>query len=275
MSHNQLITLLSDFGLKDVYVGVMKGVIAQINPRLTVIDLTHEIPPQNLAAARFNLMNAYPYFPVGTVHVAVVDPGVGSHRRGIALQIDAGFLVGPDNGLFSGVLQQTRVLGAVELTNPEYWRTAMPSTTFHGRDIFASVGAHLACGVSLEQLGESIDPKTLVQLAIPPHTPTASGIVGCIQYIDRFGNLITNIPGTEVRGKTWSVIVGDSLTQRLHHRMIPSSQTYSDRPLKEVVALIGSHGWVEIAVNGGNAQQVLQMDWAAPVEVVVSQPITG
>jgi S-adenosylmethionine hydrolase len=270
MSNNQLITLLSDFGLKDVYVGVMKGVIAQINPRLTVIDLTHEIPPQNLAAARFNLMNAYPYFPVGTVHVAVVDPGVGSHRRGIALQIDAGFLVGPDNGLFGGVLQQTRVLGAVELTNPEYWRTAIPSTTFHGRDIFASVSAHLACGVSLEQLGESIDPKTLVQLAIPPHIPTASGIVGCIQYIDRFGNLITNIPGTEVRGKTWSVIVGDSLTQRLHHRTIPSSQTYSDRPLGEVVALIGSHGWVEIAVNGGNAQQVLQMDWAAPVEVVVS-----
>ncbi|GAB4180127.1 MAG: SAM-dependent chlorinase/fluorinase [Coleofasciculaceae cyanobacterium] len=275
MSNNQLITLLSDFGLKDVYVGVMKGVIAQINPRLTVIDLTHEIPPQNLAAARFNLMNAYPYFPVGTVHVAVVDPGVGSHRRGIALQIDAGFLVGPDNGLFSGVLQQTRVLGAVELTNPKYWRTPIPSTTFHGRDIFASVGAHLASGVSLEQLGESIDPKTLVQLAIPPHTPTASGIVGCIQYIDRFGNLITNIPEAEVRGKTWSVIVGDSLTQTLRDRTIPSSQTYSDRPLGEVVALIGSHGWVEIAVNGGNAQQVLQMDWAAPVEVVVSQPITG
>jgi S-adenosyl-L-methionine hydrolase (adenosine-forming) len=275
MYNNQLITLLSDFGLKDVYVGVMKGVIAQINPRLTVIDLTHEIPPQNLAAARFNLMNAYPYFPVGTVYVAVVDPGVGSHRRGIALQIDAGFLVGPDNGLFSGVLQHTRVLGAVELTNPNYWRTPVPSTTFHGRDIFAPVGAHLASGVSLEQLGESIDPKTLVQLAIPPHTPTASGIVGCIQYIDRFGNLITNIPGAEVQGKTWSVIVGDSPTQRLHHRTIPSSQTYSDRPLGEVVALIGSHGWVEIAVNGGNAQQVLQMDWAAPVEVVVSQPITG
>lgn len=275
MSNNQLITLLSDFGLKDVYVGVMKGVIAQINSRLTVIDLTHEIPPQNLAAARFNLMNAYPYFPIGTVHVAVVDPGVGSHRRGIALQIDAGFLVGPDNGLFSGVLHQTRVLAAVELTNPEYWRIPIPSTTFHGRDIFAPVGAHLASGVLLEQLGESIDPKTLVQLVIPDRTPTASGIAGCIQYIDRFGNLVTNIPGTEVQGKTWSVVVGDSPTQMLHHRTIPSSQTYSDRPLGEVVALIGSHGWVEIAVNGGNAQQILQMDWAAPVEVVVSQPITG
>ena len=308
MPDNRIITLLSDFGLSDVYVGVMKGVIAQINPRLTVIDLTHEIPPQNLAAARFNLMNAYLYFPLGTVHVAVVDPGVGSHRRGIALQIDAGFLVGPDNGLFSGVLHQTRVLAAIELTNPKYWRTPIPSTTFHGRDIFAPVGAHLASGVPLEKMGEGIDPETLVQLAIPPHTPTASGVVGCIQYIDHFGNLVTNIPGAEVRGKSWSVVVGDSPTQMLRDRVqpighvseaarsanseaeatlgasalrqsadrtIPSSKTYSDRPLGEVVALIGSHGWVEIAVNGGNAQQVLQMDWAAPVEVVVSQPMTG
>jgi S-adenosyl-L-methionine hydrolase (adenosine-forming) len=292
MPENKIITLLSDFGLKDVYVGVMKGVIAQINPRLTVIDLTHEIPPQNLAAARFNLMNAYPYFPAGTVHVAVVDPGVGSHRRGIALQIDAGFFVGPDNGLFSGVLHQTRVLAAVELTNPEYWRAPIPSTTFHGRDIFAPVGAHLASGVSLEQLGEGIDPKTLVQLAIPDRTATASGIAGYIQYIDHFGNLVTNIPGAEVQGKTWSVVVRDSPTKMLRDseavatlgasalrqsadRTIPSSQTYSSCPLGEVLALIGSHGWVEIAVNGGNAQQLLQMDWAAPVEVVVSQSMTG
>jgi len=141
MAEHRLITLLSDFGLKDVYVGVMKGVIAQINPGLTVVDLTHQIPPQNIAAARFNLMNAYLYFPVGTVHVAVVDPGVGSHRRGIALQIDAGFLVGPDNGLFSGVVHQTGVIAAVELTNAQYWWTPTPSTTFHGRDIFAAVGA--------------------------------------------------------------------------------------------------------------------------------------
>lgn len=267
MSNNQLITLLTDFGLSDVYVGVMKGIIAQINPHLTVVDLTHQIPPQNLAAARFNLMNAYPYFPRGTVHIAVVDPGVGSHRRGIALQLDEGFLVGPDNGLFSGVLNQRQVLEAVELSNPEYWRTPTPSTTFHGRDIFASVGAHLASGVAIAQLGKSIDPNTLVQLPLPEPTFSISGIRGCIQYIDHFGNLVTNIPGTEVQGKIWSVAIGD--------RIITSSQTYSARPLGEVVALIGSHGWVEIAVHGGNAQQVLHMDWASPLEVVVSLPMKG
>ena len=275
MTENRLITLLSDFGLKDVYVGVMKGVIAQINPALTVVDLTHQIPPQNIAAARFNLMNAYSYFPVGTVHVAVVDPGVGSQRRGIVVQIDEGFLVGPDNGLFSGVLNQTRALAAVELTNPEYWRIPTPSTTFHGRDIFAAVGAHLASGVAIAQLGVSIDPKTLVQLTIGDRTPTSSGLVGCVQYIDYFGNLITNIPAAEVQGKTWSVVLRDSATQMLRDRRIESSQTYTSRPLGELVALIGSHGWVEIAVNGGNAHQILQMDVGSPVEVVVSLEMKG
>jgi hypothetical protein len=262
MSENRIITLLTDFGLSDVYVGVMKGVIAQINPALTVVDLTHQIPPQNIAAARFNLMNAYPYFPAGTVHIAVVDPGVGSHRRAIALQLDVGFLVGPDNGLFSGVLNQNRVIKAVELTNPNYWRTPIPSTTFHGRDIFVTAGAHLASGVPLEQLGEVIDPKTLVQLTISERTLTVNGVAGCIQYIDHFGNLITNIPAIDVQGKTWSVAVGD--------QVILSSQTYSDLPLGEVVALIGSHGWVEIAVNGGSARSQLQLDWGDRVQVVLA-----
>lgn len=262
MSENRIITLLTDFGLSDVYVGVMKGVIAQINPALTVVDLTHQIPPQNIAAARFNLMNAYPYFPGGTVHIAVVDPGVGSHRRAIALQLDVGFLVGPDNGLFSGVLNQNRVIKAVELTNPNYWRTPTPSTTFHGRDIFVTAGAHLASGVPLEQLGEVIDPKTLVQLTIPERALTVDGVAGCIQYIDHFGNLITNIPAIDVQGKTWSVAVGD--------QVILSSQTYSDLPLGEVVALIGSHGWVEIAVNGGSARSQLQLDWGDTVQVVLT-----
>jgi len=275
MPENRIITLLSDFGLSDVYVGVMKGVIAQINPAFTVVDLTQQIPPQNIAAARFSLMNAYPYFPAKTVHIAVVDPGVGSHRRGIALQLDTGFLVGPDNGLFSGVLNQNPVVEAVELTNPKYWRTPTPSTTFHGRDIFASAGAHLASGIPLVQLGEVIDPETLVQLAIPERTPTATGVAGCIQYIDHFGNLITNIPAADVQGKTWSVAVGDSPTETLRERIIPGSQTYSDRPLGEVVALVGSHGWVEIAVNGGSAQSELQMDWGTVVEVVLTTELKG
>jgi hypothetical protein len=172
-------------------------------------------------------------------------------------------------------LNQNPVVEAVELTNPKYWRTPTPSTTFHGRDIFASAGAHLASGVPLEQLGEVIDPETLVQLTIPEQTPTASGVAGCIQYIDHFGNLITNIPAADVQGKTWSVAVGDSPTETLRERIIPGSQTYSNQPVGEVVALVGSHGWVEIAVNGGSAQSELQMDWGTVVEVVLTTELKG
>jgi S-adenosyl-L-methionine hydrolase (adenosine-forming) len=158
MEDARILTLLTDFGLNDVYVGVMKGVIAQVNPQLRVIDLTHQIPPQNVTAAQFNLMNAYPYFPPGTVHVAVVDPGVGGTRRAIAIQLAEAFLVGPDNGLLSGVVAQKQVIQAVELTNTRYWRNATPSSTFHGRDIFASVGAHLASGVAIAEMGDAIAP---------------------------------------------------------------------------------------------------------------------
>lgn len=263
MHQHRLLTLLSDFGLSDVYVGVMKGAIAQVNPSLTVVDLTHQIPPQNIVAARFCLMNACLYFPNGTVHVAVVDPGVGSARRAIAMEFVAGFLVGPDNGLFSGVLSQSPAVAAVELTNSHYWRIPEPSATFHGRDIFASVGAHLASGVPLNELGRAIDPTTLVQLAITECTPTDTGVAGCIQYIDHFGNLVTNIPGAYVQGKTWFVMA-DELT-------IPGCLTYSDNSSGRAIALIGSHGWVEIAINGGNAQSQLQVGWGARVQILLEK----
>ena len=258
MSQNRILTLMSDFGLSDVYVGVIKGAIACLNDGVTVIDLTHQIPPQNIAAARFCLMNAYRYFPKGTVHVAVVDPGVGSSRRAIAIEFDAGFLVGPDNGIFSGVLSQSQAVAAVELTNRDYWRTPNPATTFHGRDIFAPVGAHLASGIPLKALGREIDLTCLVQLDLPQLTFTDTQIVGCIQYIDSFGNLITNIPGTYVQGN-WSVMVGD-LTIR-------GCETYSNSAVGSALALVGSHGWVEIAVNCGNAQIQLEQEWGARVVV--------
>lgn len=258
---NRLITLLSDFGLEDIYVGVMKGAIARINPSLKTIDLTHQIPPQNLAAGRFALMEAVPYFPRETVHVAVVDPGVGSRRRGVAIQFASGYLVGPDNGLFSGILSLFPIITAVELTNPKYWRTENPSKTFHGRDIFAPVGAYLASGVAITELGNSIDPHTLVQLPMPQLQITEREIFGCVQYIDRFGNLITNIPGAAVEGKSWSVRVGDL--------SIASKATYNDVAIGEIVALVASHGWVEIAVNSGSAKSRLQLDWLNWVTVSI------
>ena len=257
MAH--LITLLTDFGHQDVYVGIMKGVIAQIDPGLKVTDLTHEIPPQDLTAARFNLLNAYAYFPAGTVHVVVVDPGVGTARRAIAVQFSRGFLVGPDNGVFSGVLQQQSAIAAVELTNPKFWAASTPSATFHGRDIFAPVGAYLASGVDLADLGTAIDPQTLVRLDILTYTKTTSGIIGAIQYIDHFGNLISTIPRELVQGKAWAVQVGQM--------RVAGSRAYGDRPVGTLIALVGSHNWVEIAINGGSAKQYLQAKIGDPIQV--------
>ena len=244
-----MITLLTDFGLQDGYVGVMKGVIASINPELSVIDLTHQIPPQDITAARFALLNAYPFFPSDTVYVAVVDPGVGSKRRGIGIEFPGGFLVGADNGIFSGILSIAPAIKAVELTNPKYWLTDNPSKTFHGRDIFAPVGAHLASGVALEELGNEISVDSLVQLSFPDVVETENSIIGCVQYIDGFGNLITNIPESKLNYKSELV--------EIKKQQISYCQTYSDVTEGELLALVGSHGWLEIAVNCGSARDKL------------------
>ena len=216
-------------------------------------------------------MNAYAYFPTETVHIAVVDPGVGSSRRPIAIQCANFYLVGPDNGLFSGVLSRESALAkpskriaSVELTNPQYWRTSQPSSTFHGRDIFAAVGAHLATGVRLEELGRAIDLASLVQLQIPNCAVTATGIAGYVQYGDRFGNLITNIPEHCIKSNNWSVKINhisDTIT-------IPSGKTYSDSKPGDLVAIIGSDGWLEISVNGGSAQSVLKLEFGAIVQLL-------
>ncbi len=256
-----LITLLSDFGFHDEYVGVMKGVIAQINSNLRVIDITHQISPQNIAAGRFCLMNAYRYFPVGTIHVAVVDPGVGGKRRAIAVEVPEGFFIAPDNGLLSGVVNQSGIYRAVELTNPRYWCAvnSQISNTFHGRDIFAPVGAHIASGIPLNKLGEEIDPASLISLELPKFTSTKTGFLGCIQYIDYFGNLVTNIPGSIVETNNWSIGVGG--------KVIKGYETYTDVMVGEAVSLIGSHNWVEIAVNRGNAQLQLKIQLGDSVEI--------
>lgn len=250
MTQPKQIALLTDFGWQDVYVGVMKGVIASINPQIPIIDLTHEIPPQDLIAGRFALLDAYAYFPADTVYIAVIDPGVGSQRKGVAIQFAGGFLVGADNGLFSGILKETPVIKAIELSNTQYWRTNNPSTTFHGRDIFAPVGAHLANGVDLKQLGREISVETLVQLSLPETEISDGRIFGCIQYIDRFGNLITNIAEKNLTS---------DLQVILREQIIPWGRTYSDGKPQELIALIGSHGYLEIAVNCGNAQRRLQV----------------
>ena len=267
MSNPQLITLLSDFGLEDVYVGVMKGVIAGINPQIRVIDLTHQVPPQNVALASFQFQNAHHHFPEGTVHVGVVDPGVGSDRRAIALQTATAYWVGPDNGIFSGILAQCPVISAVSLTQSRFWAGSQPSRTFHGRDIFAPVAAHLASGVPLLALGPSIDPVTLKQLTLPSWSPTASGAEGIIQAIDHFGNLITNIPESTVQQQHWHLKMGGVL--------IPGVTTYGSCAAGQLLALVGSHGWLEVAVNQGNAQDQLQCHLGEPVVLIYSTQETS
>ncbi|RZM82316.1 SAM hydrolase/SAM-dependent halogenase family protein [Leptolyngbya iicbica] len=247
------ITLLTDFGDRDGYVGVMKGIIAGICPAAALIDLSHNIPPQNLAAARFTLLNAYPFFPAGTVHLVVVDPGVGTARRAIALQTPQGTFVGPDNGVLSGVFDSLPMadINAVELTKPEYWRSPQPSQTFHGRDIFAPAAAHLAAGVAITELGKKLDPQTLMRIAIPQPKISTEQIIGSVQHIDHFGNLITTIPATAIADRHWVMQVGSV--------EIPVGQAYGEVEIGHAIALVGSHGWVEIALNSSSAQARLRL----------------
>ena len=255
-----IITLLTDFGYRDGYVGVMKGVIVGICPDARLIDLTHDIPPQNIAAGRFTLLNAYSYFPEGTVHLVVVDPGVGTARRAIALQTPRGYLVGPDNGVLSGVIDHTEPVTAVELTEPKYWRSPHPSHTFHGRDIFAAAAAHLAAGVELPALGEAIALDSLLSIAIPQPTITAERVSGSVQHIDHFGNIVTTIPAAALGSQTWMMQVGAV--------EIPVGQTYGDVEIGHAIALVGSHGWVEIAVNGSSAQARLRLAIGDDVQLI-------
>lgn len=250
MDSGRVITFLTDFGTQDAYVGVMKGVIASISPQAQLIDLTHAIPPQDLYAARFNLLNAVPYFPEHTIHVVVVDPGVGTSRRGIAVQTEAGVLVGPDNGVMSGVWQQFRFQKAVDLTNPKFWRVTVASSTFHGRDIFAPAAAHIARGIPLEQLGHEIAPESLKRIDLPLLSWGEQFVRGGIQYIDHFGNGITTIPADAVKGNPQQVLIGQT--------ELPWCSTYGAAAPGHPLALIGSHGWVEVAVNQGSAAQMLR-----------------
>lgn len=278
-----MITLLSDFGTQDAYVAVMKGVIASIAPGIPTCDLTHQIPPQDVLAARFNLMMAYAHFPKGTVHLAVVDPGVGSSRRAIALQHPNGFFVAPDNGLLGNLFDQehSASITAVSLTNPQYWRVHRPSHTFHGRDIFAPVAAHLSNGVPIEALGDHIDLATIVRPTLLPFQSNRSQsshqlpgqhtlhYVGSLQYVDNFGNLISNIPGTVVSNWAWQVEL-----KTAHRQLrVTGVKTYADVPIGTLCAVVGSHGWIEIACSCGSAAKTLKgiADVGSPLSLILSR----
>lgn len=256
-----IVTLTTDFGTKDGYVGAMKGVLLSICPELTIVDITHEVPPQDVREGAFCLSEVVPFFPPKTLHIAVVDPGVGSARRGVAIETDHGIFVGPDNGIFSPCLRVTTVRRAVELREPSFRRPEV-SRTFHGRDVFAPAAAHLARGVPLTDLGPLVDDLVPLPLREPVLAPGFAD--GEVVHVDRFGNLVTNIAAGEIPHPVRAVELGF-----LEIRGITSS--YADVEPGSYVALVGSRGFLEIAVRDGSAAARLGLARGAKV-VVRSEP---
>lgn len=243
------ITLLTDFGVSDNYVGIMKGVILGINPHAIVIDITHDVPPQDVWAAAYLLATAHPYFPAGTVHVAVVDPGVGTERRAIAVETERAFFVAPDNGLLTPILKEEKIRRVVALTEPRYWLPE-PGATFHGRDIFAPVAAHLSLGVPLGEMGPEVDDPVLLNWPYPQKRPDGS-IVGHVLHIDRFGNLVTDIHQKDINGDVTLEVAG--------LRLQGLKRTFADVEIGEPLAYIGSTGRLEIAIRQGNAAETFKI----------------
>ena len=257
-----IITLTTDFGTSDGYVGTMKGVILSIAPDVRLVDISHEIAPQHIRQAAYVLHDAASYFPQGIVHLAVVDPGVGGARRALAVRTSHEFLVGPDNGLFTLFLADEPDAECHMITNTQYLLPRI-SSTFHGRDVFAPVAAHLANGAGLADLGPRItDPVTF---PIPRPEQQADGSWrGCVLYADHFGNLITSVTEDLLQQLLSSgrhsveIVIG-------HQRISGIRHTFAEGAPGELVALVGSSGHLEIAVTNGNAARALSLGPHAPV----------
>ncbi len=243
---NPVITLLTDFGTKDPFVGTMKGVILGLCPRAQLVDLTHEVPPQAVLTASFLLKSAIGYFPRGAVHLAVVDPGVGSRRKTMAFKSQGHYFVGPDNGLVPAALKGWEIDQAVELTEKKY-RLPNASPTFHGRDVFAPAAGHLAAGVPLAKLGKKTNNWVWGEIPKPYRTP--KGWAGEVLWVDRFGNLITNLEAPHLP-KPFLMRLGKTV-------VLNFITHYSQIKKGAIAALIGSSGQLEISVSGGNASQKL------------------
>jgi S-adenosyl-L-methionine hydrolase (adenosine-forming) len=256
------ITLLTDFGLLDGYPGIMKGVIYSINPDVQIADLTHLIAPQNIHEGALAISRSYRYFPENTIHVAVIDPGVGTRRRPIAAKIGSHYFVGPDNGLFTFLFIEAKEkswpVEIVHLNRTQYWLPS-PSNVFHGRDVFAPVAAHLSKGVKLDELGEIITDPVLLDIPTPQRIE--NGWSGTVIGQDHFGNLSTNILAEHLLDLDHvEVTIGSDQIKGL-------VQTFGDRPPGELIALMGTDQDLCISIVNGNASQALNMKIGAPVTV--------
>jgi S-adenosylmethionine hydrolase len=280
MEQMPLITVTTDFGIVDGYVGTMKGVVLGIAPNARIVDISHEIAPQDIRQAAYVLYTAYPFFPPQTVHLVVVDPGVGSARRPVALRTRAGSFVGPDNGVFSYVMAREQVEAMVELADPQYHLSSGCSHTFHGRDIFAPVAAYLAAGTPISALGPPVpDPITFP----PPRLEIAGeGITGEVWHVDRFGNVVTSIgiltwgeqgrlafaPAFRGAGSRKQEAGGEERETLRHsadratvlvagRELVAVRHSYAEVERGQMAALVGSSGHLEIAVREGNAAEKL------------------
>lgn len=254
MKRSGLITLLTDFGLEDPYVSMMKGVILTINPGARIIDISHHVKAGSIIRAAGMIRETYPYFPEGTVHLTVVDPGVGGKRRAIILMAQSHLFVGPDNGIFWPIINLHQDIKIIHLTETNYFLPDV-SDTFHGRDIFAPVAAHLSKGADPFEMGPAIsDP---VKLLLPAPHQKGGTLYGQVVSVDHFGNLITNIHRKELEG-----FAGDrTLVIRLEDLFIEGiRRTYAECGKNEILGLFGSSGYLEIAVNLGRVSDLLGLD---------------
>jgi hypothetical protein len=273
-----VITLTTDFGYDDAYVAAVKGAILNINPVATIVDVSHSIKPQDILQAAFVLSAVYRYFPKETVHVAIVDPGVGSDRRGIILKTPSAIFVGPDNGIFSyviddlfspesrSVIEQTHGLTeivfktgleAAAITDPRFWRHPV-SPTFHGRDVFAPVAAGLSLGISLYEFGEKINSLHVLPVPKPSLDPDGN-LIGQVIHIDRFGNLIVNIRSNSLPGKNVVIEVGGQRIQGI-------SDYYAQK--EGIMAVVGSSGYLEISLRDGSARDFLGIEEGDEIRVI-------
>lgn len=244
-----IVTLLTDFGVTDSYVGEVKGVLLSLAPRVEVVDLTHDIAPGDVRAGQFVLSRAWPRFPPGTIHVAVVDPGVGTDRRALAAEVAGHFFVAPDNGLLSFLPAGARF---VSLASP-----AGTAPTFHGRDVFAPAAAALANGTSLSHVGPPVTDA--LRAPLPAPRTRADGIVGEVLHVDHFGTLITNIPAELVQaGKRVAISSTD---------VGPVRRTFADVASGALLAFVGSGGTIEVAVRNGSAARALNASAGAAVKI--------
>jgi S-adenosylmethionine hydrolase len=256
-----IITITSDFGMRDTYVAAMKGVILSLNRAVQIIDITHEIPPQDIRRGALCVMGVHRYFPAGTIHIVVVDPGVGSDRPLICVSMHDQLFLAPDNGVLSWAARGARSIDRVILFEERFWVTEI-SATFHGRDILAPVAAHLTLGVLPRQLGRPVD--LWVELPWPSPDVRDDRVNGELLLIDHFGNLITNIGATDIPGNPASHLVSCGRTDRI--RLV---RTYADGKEGELIALVGSMGLLEIAVRNGNAAERLGAQVGTQVSVRV------